>query len=122
MVDVARVPKRFENRVSEAQHQNVLGGFFSKKMVDPIRLFLAERVADHAIELTRRSQITPERLFDDHARPTSFARLVQTDGFEMFEDRLELVGRDREIKWPVAACAAFLVDLVQAFRQTFEAG
>ena len=67
-------------------------------MVDPIRLLLAERVADHAIELTRGSEITPKGLFDDHARPTSFARLIQTDGFEVLEDRLELVGRDREIK------------------------
>src|SRR5207249_9898761 len=91
-------------------------------MVDPIRLLLAERVADDAIELARRSQITPKGLFDDHARPTSFARLIQTDGFEMLEDRRELVGRDREVKEPVAARAAFLVDLVQAFRHSFEAG
>src|SRR2546430_502292 len=39
----------------------------------------------------------------------------------MFQDRLELVRRDREIKKPVTACAPFLVDLIEALRQTFEA-
>jgi len=40
----------------------------------------------------------------------------------MFQDRLELIGRDREIKEPVAARSAFLVDLIQLLRQTFVAG
>ena len=64
----------------------------------------------------------PERFFDDDARPTAFARFVQAGGLEMFHDRLELIGRDREIEKPVAARAAFGVDLVQAFGQTFVAG
>src|ERR1700732_5121852 len=40
----------------------------------------------------------------------------------MFEDRFELIRSDREIKKPVAARAAFLVDLVQTLGQTLEAG
>ncbi len=91
-------------------------------MIDPIGLLLAERVADYAIEFTGRSEIASEGLFNNHARPASFARLVQADGFEMLEDRLELVGPDREIKETIAARTTFLVDLVQALRQTFVAG
>src|SRR5437764_2832443 len=91
-------------------------------MVDPISLMLTERVADHAIQFASRSQIAAERLFDNHACPASFLGLVQAGGLEMFQDRLELVGRDREIKEPVAARAAVLVDLVKTLRQTFEAG
>ena len=91
-------------------------------MVDPISLMLTERVADHAIQFASRSQIAAERLFDNHACPASFLGLVQAGGLEMFQDRLELVGRDRKIKEPVTACAAFLVDLVQAFRQILETG
>ena len=51
-----------------------------------------------------------------------FARLVQTRFLQIFQDRLELVRRDREIKKPVAAGAALLVDLVEALRQTLVAG
>src|SRR5260370_8592780 len=91
-------------------------------MVDPISLVLTERIADHAVEFARRGEIASKGFFDDHACPTSFASLVQTDGFEMLQDGFELVGRDRKIKEPVAACAAFLVDLVQAFCQALESG
>src|SRR5437870_4697579 len=72
-------------------------------MVDPISLMLTERIADHAIQFASRSQIAAERLFDNHACPASFLGLVQAGGLEMFQDRLELVGRDSEIKEPVAA-------------------
>ena len=91
-------------------------------MIDPVSLVFAERSADHAIELSRGSQIAPERLLDDYARPTSFARLVQPGSLEMFEDRFELIRRDCEIKEPVAARPPFLVDLVESCCQTFEAG
>src|SRR2546430_13129054 len=62
---------------------------------------------------SRGSQIAPERLLDDYARPTSFAGLIQAGSLEMFEDRFELIRRDREIKEPVAARPAFLVDLIK---------
>src|SRR5438105_173993 len=91
-------------------------------MIDPVSLIFAERSADHAIELSRGSQIVPERLLDDYARPTSFTGLVQPGGFKMFQDRLELIWRDREIKEPVAARPPSLVDLVESCCQTFEAG
>ena len=42
MIDVARIPERLENRVGEAQHQNVLRRFFSEEMIDPIGLFFAK--------------------------------------------------------------------------------
>ena len=91
-------------------------------MVDPISLMLAERVADHPIELTGRSEIASERFFNNHACPTSFLSFIQACGLKVFQDRLELIGRDCEIKKPVAARSAFLVDLIEALRQTFEAG
>src|SRR2546430_15349535 len=91
-------------------------------MVDPISLVLTERIANHAVEFTRRGEIASKGFFDDHAGPTSFASLVQIDAFEMLQDGFELVGPDRKIKEPVAARSAFLVDLIEALRQTFEAG
>src|SRR5947207_8887407 len=40
----------------------------------------------------------------------------------MFQDRFELVRSDREIEKAIAARAPFVVDLVQAFGETFETG
>ena len=40
----------------------------------------------------------------------------------MFQNRFELIRSSREIKKPVAAGAAFLVDLVETFRQRFVTG
>ena len=40
---------------------------------------------------------------------------------KVFQDRLELVRRDREIKKPIPAGPAFLINLLQAFRQALVA-
>ena len=42
--------------------------------------------------------------------------MVQTDGFKMLQDRLELVGRDGEVEKPVPARASLFVDLFQPLR------
>ena len=49
VIDIPRVPKRFENRVAEAQHQNVLRRLLSEKVVNAVCLLFGERVADDAI-------------------------------------------------------------------------
>ena len=53
VVDIVRIPKRRENRVCEPQHQNILCGFLTEKMIYPIGLFFTERIADDSIELAR---------------------------------------------------------------------
>ena len=50
LIDIVRVPKGREDRVGEAQDQDVLCGFFPEKVVDPIGLFFAEGIVDDAIE------------------------------------------------------------------------
>ena len=117
VIDITRIPERFENRVRKSQDQDVLRGFFAEKMIDPIGLFFGEGVVDDAVQFLRRGEIRPERFLDDHARPAAFLRFVQPRCLQMFQDRLELLRRDREIKKPVAARAAFLVDFIEAFRQ-----
>ena len=49
-------------------------------------------------------------------------RLVQAGLLQIFQDRLELVRRDREIKKPIAARAAFPVDLLQPLDQALVTG
>ena len=122
MIDIVPVPKRREDRIRKAQHQNVLGCFFPEKMIDPIGLFFCERIADDAIEFARGRKIGSERFFDDNPRPAPFARFVQTCRLQVFQDRFELIRRGREIKKTIAACPPLLVDLVQTLRQTFVAG
>ena len=48
--------------------------------------------------------------------------LFKPASFRFFRIGLELVRRDREIKKPIAARAAFLVDFVEALRQTLVTG
>src|ERR1700736_4665389 len=122
VIDVTRVPKRLEDRVGEAQYQDVLRGFFAEEVIDAVGLFFTERIADDAVEFARGFQIAAERFFDNDASPASFGLLVQSRTLQMFQDRFELIWSDREIKKPIAARAAFLVDLFQALGQTFEAG
>src|ERR1051326_5768536 len=76
MIDVMPAPKRPENRVRETQHENVLRGLFSKKMIDPISLFFAERIPDDPVELAGRGDVVTERFLHNHTRPAAFARLV----------------------------------------------
>ena len=76
VIDVMRVPERRENRVRESQDQNVLRGFFSQKMIDPVSLLFGKGIADDAVEFSRRSEIGAERFFDNYAGPASFAGFV----------------------------------------------
>ena len=121
MVEIARVPERLENRVREAQDENILRSFFPEKMIDAVGLLFGKRTTHDAIEFARGGEIGAERFLDDDARPTAFACFVQAGAPEMFHDWFELIGRDREIEKSIAARAAFGVDLVQALSQTFVA-
>ena len=49
VIDVARVPDRLENRVSEAENENILCRLLSEKMVDAVSLIFGERTEDDPI-------------------------------------------------------------------------
>src|SRR5204863_6901937 len=95
---------------------------FPEKVIDPVSLFFAERIADDAVQLARGIEIGPKRLFHNHSRPASLFGFVQAGGLEMFQDWLELVRRDCKIEKAITARPALLVDLVQSLRQSFETG
>src|SRR5437870_10671909 len=119
MVDVMRVPERCENRVRKSEDKNILCRFLAKKMVDPVGLLFVERTADDAIELARRGEIGSERFFDNYADPASLARFIQAGGFQVLENRFELIRSGRKIKKAIAAGAMVFVDFIQAFGQSF---
>src|SRR5262249_32110822 len=115
MIDVACIPKRFENSVRESQHQNVLRSLFAEEMVDAVGLTFLERLANDSIQFARRGKIGAERFFDDNARPASFPGAIQSGVPQIFQDSLELVRPGREIEKAIAASAPFVVDLFQSF-------
>src|SRR5204863_7850358 len=62
-------------------------------------------------------EITAERFFNYDACPASFAGLVQARGFQVLENRFELIRAGRQVKETVAARAMALVELLEAFGQ-----
>ena len=93
VTDMVSVPKRLEDAVGEAQHQDVLNAFLAEEMIDPINLVLAQSSQDLRIERLRRGQVVAERLFDDHAAPGAVRLAGQFRATEMLDDgREELVG------------------------------
>ena len=49
VVDVTRVPERFEDRIRESKHENVLRGLFSEKVIDPVDLILGKCVQHNLV-------------------------------------------------------------------------
>ncbi len=76
VVDVTRVPERFEDRVRESKHENVLRGLFSEKVIDPVDLILGKCVQHNLVQMLRGFEVRAERFFDNDARPASFTRFA----------------------------------------------
>ena len=64
VVDPARVPHRLEQRIAEAQRQDVLDRFLAQIMVDAERPLLGKGGGDRVVDLAARRQIVAERLFE----------------------------------------------------------
>jgi hypothetical protein len=62
------IPERLEQRIGEAEEQDVLDGFLAEVVIDAEDLRLRQVFVQRRVELARRLQIAPERLFDDDAR------------------------------------------------------
>src|SRR5262249_56637391 len=69
VVDVIAIPQRLEDAVGEAQHQNVLDGFFAEEMIDAVDLLLGQYLEDLGVERLRRGKVVPEGFFNDHPPP-----------------------------------------------------
>jgi hypothetical protein len=65
--DVRRAPQRFQDRVPEAQHHQVLHGFLAEVVVDAVDLRFGEVLADRLVDLDRRREVGAERLFQHDA-------------------------------------------------------
>src|ERR1700692_1375049 len=72
-LDVVSVPHRFEQRIAEAEDEDVLYCFFAKIVVNAVHRFLVEYTVHHVIQCVRRLQVPPEGLFQNNSRPPMFA-------------------------------------------------
>src|ERR1700722_7102463 len=85
IVDVVPVPDWFEQRITEAENEDVLHCFFAKIVVNPVHRFFVEYAVHHVIQYVCRFQVPPERLFQNNSRPPMLAA-VQSYCSQTFND------------------------------------
>ena len=104
-----------EEVVGESEVQDALQHLFGEVVVDSVDLFLAKQTAEQRVERSRRIQIVPERLFDQHPRPPG--RVAALDGQaargQVAEDQLVVLRRDGEVEQLVRTHAPLLLDVAQ---------
>ena len=95
------VPKRLDERVGEAEHQEVLHRFLAEVVVDAEDLLLVEVPVQNLIEQSGTLQVFSEWLLHDNAMQA--ARAVQSCGCEVVGYRSEIGRFDGEIENDVRA-------------------
>ncbi len=115
MVDMAPVPDRLEDAVSEAEDEEVPDGLLAQVVIDPVDLRLAEDLADLAVQADRRDQVVAERLLDDDPPPAALVVLVvEADPAQLADDLGERRRLRREVVEVVATGVLVLVDRPRA--------
>ena len=91
--DVSRVPDRFEERVGEAEVQQVLHRLLPQEVVDAIDRVLGKRFVQRGVEGLRGREVAAERFLDDQPRPRgrSGSREIRRHGGEQ-------AGRNGEVE------------------------
>ena len=112
MGDMVVIPDRFEDRVGEAHHHDVLGRLLAEIMIDTVGVALGEDLADKPVEKLGRLEILSERLLDNDSRPTAGSGGVQSALTEVIQDDGELIGRHGKVVKAIAPGAAFAVGLL----------
>ncbi len=91
--DELPVPDRLEDRVREAQVEDVLDRHLPEEVVDAVQLRLVDQRVEGRVQLAGRREVVAERLLDDDARVLRETRLRETA-----DDRAEERGRDLEVE------------------------
>ena len=110
--DVVAVPDRFENGVSEAQHQDVLDRFLAEVVVDPEDLVFLCRALHHPVQFLGTAVIAAKGLFDHH--PTPGGILQQTRGCKGPTATAVEIWRYREVEGAVAPGGPLAINHLQA--------
>ena len=91
--DVVAVPDRLEDRVREAQEEELRDAELPEVVVDPVELALVEVLVHLGRERARRLEVVAERLLDDDARV-----LGEAHAREPLDDGAEQERRDLEVE------------------------
>ncbi len=108
---IAAVPQRLEQRVGEAEHQQVLDRFLAEVVVDPEDLLLGEVLVEDVVELLRRRQVTAEGLLDDDPGAAGHARVGQAR-----RDVVEQARRDGQVEHRVLGAFQALGQALEGLR------
>jgi hypothetical protein len=118
---VVGVPDRLEQRVGEAQRQQVLDRLLAQVVVDAEDVVGGEHGVDELVELLRARQVVPERLLDDDAAPAPGLAVVGHAGAaHLLEHRRERRRRDRQVERGVALRPGVALGLAQHLGQLVE--
>ena len=118
--DVVAVPDRLEDRVGEAQHQDVLHRLLAEIVVDAEDLVLLGTGLHHLVEGLGAGVVGAEGLLDHH--PAALAVGQQAGGGEGAAAAAVEGRRHREIEGAVAAGGALAVEVVEPFAQAHDRG
>src|SRR5439155_26521210 len=100
-------------------------GLLAEVMVDAVDLAFVKYRVDERVQLARGSQIAPEGLLDDHARPgRRYVGALRAPGKARLSDVAHqggvFRGRGREIEEAVSGDPPFLIEIVQEASQSAE--
>src|SRR5439155_26425020 len=91
-LDVEAIPDRLQERVREAEEDQVLDRVLGEVMVNPENVPLAEASVKDGIEPSRRGEISAERLLEDETGSRATTRV-----FELSHNLLEQLGRNGHV-------------------------
>ncbi len=120
VVDVVAVPERLEDRVAEAQRDQVLDRLLAEVVVDAEDLPLGEHAVEVGVEGIGAREVVPERLLDDEAREAALVLRDHAGGREVVVDRPEHARRDRAVVDAVAARAVGAIELFELLAEAHE--
>src|SRR5690606_10664528 len=103
VIDEVPVPQRFDDRVGEAEHEQILNGVFAHEMIDAVDLLLAVMPVQLRVERMRAREIVAERFLHDDAMASGDA--AELDLVQSLYDREEISRRNGEINDDVFAAA-----------------
>ena len=73
VIDVAAIPERLEDAVSETERQDVLDGLLAQVVIDAIDVLLVENFLEFRVQRSGGRQIVTKRLLDHDATPAPTA-------------------------------------------------
>ncbi len=122
VVDVIARPQWLENRVGEAQSEDVLHGFFAEIMVDTVNLVLVEYLVQGGVELPGCLAVVAKRLFYDQPGGAAVFGVVEPDAPEHARHLRKHVGDGGQVVRCIAPGPERLVRFLQPGGQGGEGG